>query len=242
LLLAAIRAAVWLTLAPPFNTKAIPAPVKALLSVGLALPVVPGLAGQLPALTVPALLLAAGEQAVVGAALGFVTGLLFAAVQAAGDLIDLFGGFSLAFAFDPLSSSGNSVFGRFYGLLATTLLFASDGYLLVLRGFAHSYDGIPLGQSISLAGLGEALTSGLTALFVAALQIAGPLIAVLFCADLGLGLLNRVAPALNAFAMGFPAKIMLTLSLSGVALLVLPEAMRGLVDHTVRLLVRVGGG
>ena len=46
-------------------------------------------------------------------------------------------------------------------------------------------------------------------MFVAALQIAGPLLVVLFLADVGLGLLTRVAPALNAFALGFPLKILL---------------------------------
>ena len=45
-------------------------------------------------------------------------------------------------------------------------------------------------------------------MFLAALQIAGPLVAVLFLADVALGLLTRVAPALNAFALGFPAKIL----------------------------------
>ncbi|MBI1758561.1 MAG: flagellar biosynthetic protein FliR [Actinobacteria bacterium] len=241
-LLAAIRAAAWLTVSPPFSTRALPAPARALLSVGIALPVVPQLAGQLPDPSTARLLLAAGEQVLVGAALGFVTAVLFAAVQAAGDLIDLFGGFSLAFAFDPLSATGNSAFGRFYGLMATTLLFASDGYLLVLRGFARSYEGVPLDQSLALAGLAEVLTAGLADLFVAGLQIAGPLIAVLFCADLALGLLNRAAPALNAFAMGFPVKIMLTLSLAGFAVLLLPDAVGGLLEHAVRVLVRSGGG
>ena len=51
-------------------------------------------------------------------------------------------------------------------------------------------------------------------MFVAALQIAGPLLVVLFLADVGLGLLTRVAPALNAFALGFPLKILLTLVVS----------------------------
>ena len=39
----------------------------------------------------------------IGCHAGFVTYLVFSAVQAAGDLVDVFGGFSLAAAFDPLS-------------------------------------------------------------------------------------------------------------------------------------------
>jgi flagellar biosynthetic protein FliR len=242
LLLASVRAAAWLAVSPPFSTRTIPGSVKALLSVGIALPVLPGLTGRLPELETPALLLSLGEQALVGAALGFVTALLFAAVQAAGDLVDLFGGFSVAFAFDPLALTGNSVFGRFYNLLATTLLFATDGHQLVLRGFTQSYRALPLDQTVSLATLDTLLATGLSQLFLAALQIAAPLIAVLFCADLGLGLLSRAAPALNAFALGFPAKILLTLSLAGLGLLVLPQSLARLVEQAVHAVLGLTGG
>lgn len=239
-LLGAVRAAAWLVTSPPFQSRAVPGQIKALLSLGIALPLAPRVAAQLPELTVPAMLLAAGEQVVVGAALGFVTALIFAAVQAAGDLIDLFGGFSLAFAFDPLSSSSTSVFGRFYMLLATTLLFTSDGYLVVLRGFARSYDGVPVG--VTSGQFAEVVATGVTSLFLAAVQIAGPLIAVLFCADLGLGLLNRVAPALHAFALGFPVKIFLTLTLTGVVVLLLPGAVHRLLEQAAILLRQLSGG
>ena len=239
LLLASTRAAAWLLVCPPFSSRAIPAMVKALLAVAIALPVTPGLTARLPPATAAGLLVGGVEQVVVGAALGFLTAVLFAAVQAAGDLIDLFGGFSVAFAFDPLSFTGNSVFGRFYNLLATTLLFATNAHELVLRGFAQSYRTLPLDQTLSLAALDRALTSGLGQLFGSALMIAGPLIGVLFCADVGLGLLSRVAPSLNAFALGFPAKILLTLSLAGLGLLVLPGSVSGLVDHAVRTVVGV---
>jgi flagellar biosynthesis protein FliR len=241
LLLASIRAVAWLVLCPPFSSRAVPAPVKALLGVGIALPVTPGLTTRLPELSAGPLLVCAAEQVLIGVALGFLTALLFAAVQAAGDLIDLFGGFSVAFAFDPLSMTGNSVFGRLYGLLATTLLFVTDGHQLILRGFTESYRGLPLDASLSLGTLGTVLTSGLVSLFVSALQIAGPLIAVLFLADVGLGLLSRAAPALNAFSLGFPAKIMLTLGLAGLGMMLLPRSVNGLVEQAVRTMVGVTG-
>src|SRR2546421_7821652 len=93
------RAAAWLAIGPPFNGPMLPGPIKGLLSIALALPVAGPLAGQATALGTDngaRILLAAGEQVVVGAALGFITALFFAAAQAAGDLIDVFGGFSLA--------------------------------------------------------------------------------------------------------------------------------------------------
>jgi flagellar biosynthesis protein FliR len=242
LLLASVRSITWLTLCPPFNSRAIPGPARALLGLAIALPVTPALSRAVPDLTVPGIVFSAVEQALIGAVLGFLTAMVFAAVQAAGDLVDLFGGFTIAFAFDPLSQVGNSVFGRFYSLLATTLLFATDAHALVLRGFAQSYRVLPLTDTLSLATAGRALTTGLAGLFLSALQIAGPLIAVLFCADLGLGLVARAAPALNPFSLGFPAKILLTVSLAGVAVLALPSAVAGLAQRAVELVVAVASG
>jgi flagellar biosynthetic protein FliR len=242
LLLATVRASAWLLVCPPFNSRLIPAPVKALLALALALPVTAQLRGDPPPLQTSALLVSAAEQVAVGAALGFITLLLFAAVQAAGDLIDVFGGFTLAFAFDPLSQSQSSVFGRFYNLMAVTLLFASDGHQLVLRGFLKSYETLPLNDTLSMETLGRVLTEGIGELFLAAVQIAGPLIAVLFLTDVAFGLLNRVAPALNAFSLGFPAKIMLTLALAGTAVSLLPNALDSLIDKAVSAVVQIAGG
>jgi flagellar biosynthetic protein FliR len=79
-------------------------------------------------------------------------------------------------------------------------------------------------------------------MFLAAVQIAGPLVAVLFCTDIGLGLLSRVAPALNAFSLGFPAKIMLTLTGAGLAMTMLPQAVDNMVDKAVQAVLQVLGG
>jgi len=242
IMLGSIRAGAWMLICPPFNSRLIPVQVKALLSVGLALPVAPFLTSTLPSIQTSAILACAVLQFFVGAALGFVTYLFFSALQAAGDLLDVFGGFTLAMAYDPLSMNQSSIFGRFYNLVAVTLLFASDGHQLVLRGFLRSYQTLPLDASFSMATFSDLLTKGIGEMFLAGLQIAGPLIAVLFLTDVAFGLLNRVAPALNAFQLGFPAKIFLVLTLSGTAIAVLPRALDGLIDKAVSAVVYLSGG
>ncbi|HEU5474229.1 MAG TPA: flagellar biosynthetic protein FliR [Actinophytocola sp.] len=242
LLLAATRAAAWLVICPPFNGRAIPLTVKGMLAVAMTLPMVPRLAATVPPADSWTIVVSAVEQVVIGAGLGLLTAVIFAGVQAAGDLLDVFGGFSLAFAFDPMSFSGNNaVLGRFYGLLATTLMFATDAHQLVIRGFTLSYDAIPLTGGLSLAKLSDVLTTGLGQMFLAAVLIAGPLIVVLFCADIGLGLLTRIAPALNPFAIGFPAKIGLTLLLVGLALPLLPQAVQVAAEQATNAVLKVIG-
>ncbi|GAA2504486.1 flagellar biosynthetic protein FliR [Winogradskya humida] len=240
--LGAARAGAWLMLCPPFNSRLIPAQVKVLLSIGISLPMAPYLTSAVPVIETSAIIAATALQVFVGAALGFITLMLFAAVQAAGDLLDVFGGFTLASAYDPLSQNQSSVFGRFYNLVAVTLLFASGGHQLVLRGFMESYKTLPLDASFSMETFNKLLIEGVGEMFVSALQIAGPLIAVLFLTDVAFGLLNRVAPALNAFQLGFPAKIFLVLTLSGTAIAILPKALETLVNHAVSAVVHLSGG
>ena len=241
-MLGAARAGAWMILCPPFSSRLIPGQVKVLLSIGLALPMAPYLSASVPPIQTSALIASSILQIFIGAALGFITYLFFAAVQAAGDLLDVFGGFTLAAAYDPMSQNQSSVFGRFYNLVAATVLFAGEGHQLILRGFMQSYETLPLDATISLETLSKLLTGGIGELVLAAVQIAGPLIAVLFLTDVAFGLLNRVAPALNAFQLGFPAKILLLLTLSGTAIAILPRALDILIDKAVIAVVRLSGG
>jgi flagellar biosynthetic protein FliR len=243
ILLGSVRTGAWLMLCPPFNAHGIPTVVKALLSVAITLPMTSRLTDGVPVNpSIGVLLAALIEQVAIGAALGFITSLLLAAFQAAGSLIDLFGGFSIAFAFDPFSNAGNAVFGRFYNVTATALLFATDAHQLVLRGFTRSFTAIPLNATMSLAGLDRLLTAGVGQMFFAALQIAAPLIAVLFCTDVALGLLSRVAPSLNALGLSFPAKILLTLTVAGSGLALLPGSVRSLTESAVSAVLGLLGG
>lgn len=244
LLLASVRTASWLLLAPPFSHRAIPGPVKALLAVGLALAVLPDVPEALSGSRLDAgvLAVATAQEVVVGSGLGFLCMVVFSAVKAAGDLLDMFGGFTMAFVVDPQTGSSGSVLGRTYQLTALALLFASNAHLLVLRGLLRTFDVLPLGQLLDLSTLAHTLTAGLTGMFLAALQIAGPLIAVLFLADVGLGLLTRVAPTLNAFILGFPLKILITLVIVAIGFTALPNIVDALAEQIVQLVVEVAAG
>jgi flagellar biosynthetic protein FliR len=241
LLLASARILAWAVVAPPLATGGVPQPIKVVLSVGLGLVVVPVVRTNLPALETVPLIGAVIEQVLIGAALGFATRLLFTAVESAGSLLDLFGGFSVAAAYDPLSKATSSVFGRFYGLLCTTLIFATDAHLVIFQGFLRTFRTLPADGHISLSRLSDQLTAGFTGLFVAALQIAGPLIVVLFVADIALGVLNRISPQLNAFSLSFPLKILLTLLLVGLGLTLMPRTITDVTGQVTRVLAAVTG-
>lgn len=230
LLLASVRIVAWLAVVPPFSTRAVPAMAKVILSVGLALVMAPTLATQKLPDTTTELVVAAVAQAGVGLGMGFVTMLLFSTIGAAGSLIDLFGGFALAAAYDPLSLNTNSVFGRFHQMLATALLLVSNGHLLVIGGLLSTFRYLPLTGVPQVAGWSDVVATAFSMFFTVAVQIALPMIAVLFVADLALALLTKVAPQLNAFNVMFPAKVGLTLLLLGLSFPMLPGTTERLVE------------
>ena len=239
-MLAAVRMTAFIVIAPPFSYKAFPGRVKAMLGVGLGLAVAPRVTPGYESLATGQFVVALVLEVVVGGVLGFLVFLAFAAVQAAGSLIDLFGGFTLAQAFDPQSMVNGAQFTRLFQMTALALMFASGGYQLLIGGLTRSFDAFPLGLGMDLSRPVEMMAHGVSQMFLAALQIAGPLAVVLFLADVGLGLLSRVAPALNAYAMGFPLKILMTVMLAGGVFLALPGVVASLTGDAADMLLGVG--
>ena len=232
-MLAAVRMTAFIVIAPPFSYKAFPGRVKAMLGVGLGLAVAPRVTPGYESLATGQFVVALVLEVVVGAVLGFLVFLAFAAVQAAGSLIDLFGGFTLAQAFDPQSMVNGAQFTRLFQMTALALLFASGGHQLIIGGLTRSFTAFPLGLGLDLTHPVQVLTTLVSEMFLAAVQIAGPLCVVLFLADVGLGLLSRVAPALNAYALGFPLKILLTFVFVGGTVLALPGIVTALTGDAV---------
>ena len=239
-MLAGVRLVAFFVIAPPFSYRAFPGTVKVILGLGLAIGVAPRVAVGYEALDTGPFLLALLTQLVVGLSLGFLVFLVFAAVQSAGALIDLFGGFTLAQAFDPQSQVNGAQFTRLFQMTALALLFTSGGYQLIVGGLVRSFDAVPLTGTFAVDGLASMLVTAMSQMFLATLQIAGPLVVVLFLADVGLGLLTRVAPALNAFQMGFPIKIGLTVLFAGALFMALPSVVSSLTGDAVEAITGRG--
>ncbi|MFC7496480.1 MULTISPECIES: flagellar biosynthetic protein FliR [unclassified Nocardioides] len=238
-LLASVRIVAWLAVVPPFSGRTVPTMVKVVLSLGLAFAAVPS-GDQIP-LDTFGLLVNVATQVAVGVSMGFVCHLLLAAIAAAGALVDVFGGFSLAQGFDPLSMNSNTVFGKFHQMLATVLLFVTGGHLIVVGGLLKTFQFIPLGTAPEWGGFSDVILTAFGLFFTTAVQIALPLIAVLFLADLGLALLTKVAPQMQALSVMFPVKIGLTLLLVGLSFPVLPHAIDKMVDLSTQALSTMSG-
>jgi flagellar biosynthesis protein FliR len=226
-ILAFARASGWIVLVPPFSNKAIPAMAKVGLAGGLGLAAA-GSAAPASDLTWPQLMAGVALQAVAGLVLGFLVMLILSAAQAAGSLIGLFGGLSLPPQLDPLSLNQATPTSALYEMIAMALLFVSNGHVILTRGFLASFAAT---QPISPAAAAGTLTHAVSTFFVGALEIAAPLLAVLFAAQMVLGLLSKASPQMNAMSISFPIQITAVLALLGVGITVLPGAVAQLLDR-----------
>lgn len=231
-LMAMVRAVAWLFVVPPFGTRLIPTPVKVGFAAALGVVAAPGLAEQRIPIELGPLVAAAAFQVLVGVTLGFIVLLLIQAVQSAGEMIDIFGGLTVAPAFDPMSGQQASGFARFYQMLASTLLFTLGGHLLVVRGFLESFRALPLG-GLALDDLQVLLVDNLGRFLVAAVEIAAPLIGVMVLIEVTMGLIARAAPSMNVFLAAMPGKALLAIALIAIALPLLPGAIGALLDQGV---------
>ncbi|QAY60062.1 type III secretion protein [Microbacterium protaetiae] len=235
-MLAAVRVTAFLFISPPFSHGAVPARIKGMLGIGLGLAVSGTVAPGYRSLDVAPFLGTLVVQLVIGALLGFLVLLCFSAVQTAGGLIDVFGGFQISQIFDPQAQINGAQFTRLFQMTALTMLFVSGGYQLIIAGLARSFTAVPLGGTFDVANAAHLLVAGLSQMFLAAVQIAGPLLVVLFLADVALGLVTRGAPALNAFALGMPVKVLLALVLGGSVFAALPGIVDALASNALGMI------
>lgn len=156
------------------------------------------------------------QQVGVGLAIGFTVRLVFGAFELAGQVIGFQMGLGFAAFFDPSTSAQSSAMGRFYANMAALLFVVLNGHLMVIMAVAQSFTAFPVDQNF-LQALGTMKLYELGAdLFASAFWIALPVVAMLMFANLALGIVSRVAPQMNIYAIGFP--VTLVVGLVGVAL------------------------
>ena len=234
--LVSVRILLFVVIAPPFSYQGIPMQIKGMLAILLGIVVAPQAAQHYsPGSTGQFLLDLVGE-ATTGAVLGFLVFVVFSAIQSAGSLLDFSGGLQAAQQYDPSADVNAAQFSRLFQMTALTRLFVTDGYQLVLGGLVRSFTAVPLTMSVDWKSVTQTLTGSVTQMLLAALQIAGPIMAVLFVANAALGLLSRVAPALNVYSLGPPALVLLTVVLCAVGIVALPMIVQAVTSQAVHVI------
>lgn len=228
------------TSAPIFSSRAFPVRARIGLAFVVALCAQPMLADQpVVSLDGAAAIGTLVQQVGIGLAIGFAVRLVFTAVELGGEMVGLQMGLNFASFFNPMSNSQTSAVSTFFGNMAVLLFIVINGHLTVLMAVMKSFEVFPIGGSLLEALARVRMYELGTDLFASALWIALPMIGLLLFVNLALGIISRVAPQMNIYAIGFP--ITLTAGLAGIAF-VLPMMEQPLIALLERMLSIFAGG
>lgn len=146
----------------------------------------------------------------IGALIGFTTAWAFAAFESAGHLIDIQRGTAQASVLVPQLDIQGPIFANLQTQIAILLFFTLNLHHLFLAAYYQSFDLIPLSQLPQLANDFFVLVTQLIIMtgkiFLIAFQLTAPILLALFMVDVVLGVMNRMAPAVNVTFLGQPVK------------------------------------
>ena len=100
------------------------------------------------------------------------------------------------------------VISQFLIICSTLLFLGLGGHVLVITMLLESFKLLPIGDMIGTQALLQLVVQWSAMIFLGAVLLAMPILVSLLFINLGLGVITRAAPALNIFAVGFPAMIL----------------------------------
>ncbi|HHV17143.1 MAG TPA: flagellar type III secretion system protein FliR [Gelria sp.] len=199
--------------APILSSRMIPVRVKVLTIIGLAglmayfIPITYARELDTPGLFIAAL----AVEIFIGYVIGFVAYMVFAAIQLAGQVMDMQMGFAIVNVVDPQSGTQIPLMGNLTQTIALLLYLAIDGHHYLFEALIQSYKIIPvLGLSLN-AAFHTLIVELSVYMFVIAVKIAAPIIIAVMTADIAMGFIARTVPQMNVFIVGLPLKILVGL-------------------------------
>jgi flagellar biosynthetic protein FliR len=194
--------------APALSHRAIPLPSKVALGVVIALILAPQVdappLGNALDVTFFGMLV---RNILVGATLGFTIRVVFAGVELAGQMVGLQIGLSMGGFFNPEAADTDNPVANIVSLMVLLLFFGIDGHLMLIYGLRLSFDLVPIGGNGPMPLAFDAVAGLGAQLFAIALTISLPILAVMLLINIVLGVMARVSPQLNLFAVGFPVTL-----------------------------------
>lgn len=218
-LLILVRTSVLVFFAPIFGSDLVPAQAKAALALVLSLiltPVVKFQGAELPTDTVALVPLMLVEL-FMGLSISILIRLILEGVQLAGQYVGYQMGFAIVNVIDPQTGAQSSVISEFAYILALIVFLSVDGHHIILKALVESFELVPPGRlALNPAIMGEVIR-GVTQMFIIAIKIGAPALAVLFFTQVSMGIVAKAAPQVNILFVGMPLYIIVGLVVFGLS-------------------------
>ena len=211
LMLVFSRAGGLLALAPVFSGQTVPVIVRVALSFLLAWILV----GLVPSPGPPPahflmILLAIAHEVMVGLLMGLASRFVMFAIEMTGQMMATEIGLMMSSSLDPISRTETSPVGIALSTFGAVIFLCSGAHHLMLLAFVRSFTLEDILNAYVVREGGK--------IFLLAVEMAAPLIAINFLVHLSLAILGRAAPSINAFLLSIPIQILAGLTLLGMIL------------------------
>jgi flagellar biosynthesis protein FliR len=146
------------------------------------------------------------QELTIGIMIGTVSQILFAGIRAAGEIMGMQMGLSVATAFNPAEGGQEGLLAKFLSNVMLLMFLVIDGHHLLLVTIRKSFDILPVTNSWNYVQGGSTLIDLAGSIFALGITFAAPIVLLIFLLDFSFGLVSRVAPQVNVFMLGFQLK------------------------------------
>jgi flagellar biosynthetic protein FliR len=236
-----LRLSIILFMLPIFSTPGVPSVVKALVVVAFSAMLFPAVRQNIQPIPLELAAFASviiGEM-VYGTFFAISMLVIFSAFELAGEVIGFEMGFGFAQAADPQTGSKFTVLAVLSQLLATLIFLSINGHHVVLRTLVESFKLVPVGSFVIDAALFAKMLLFSGTLFILAMKLAAPVVAVLILTQIGFGLMSKFAPQINILATSFPLTITLGMLFFGTILVFWGEVGIGAFTQFFHFIVNI---
>ena len=164
------------------------------------------------------------KEALTGLLMGYGCNICTTVISFAGRIMDMETGLSMASLMDPATKQDMSITGMLYQYGVLLLLIISGMYQYILKALVESYTLIPVGEAIFPTDvLMSVMLKFMADYIMIGFRICLPLFAVIIVLNSVLGILAKVAPQMNMFAVGIQLKVFVGLSVLYLTTIMLPS-------------------
>ena len=194
---------------PVFGGRTIPLHVKVVMIMMITLVCFPALSITAPAIPTDVFTLAllVLREVMVGVTLGFITRIIFSAVEFSGQIIGMQMGFTISSIIDPSQGTQTQIMSVMQTLLATLMFLSMNIHHLFIRTIVDSFRIIPLGGWHLNPEIISFIVKGTSDIFILGLRLAAPVMVALLLTSVTLGIMARAFPQMNIFMVSMPLNI-----------------------------------
>ncbi len=164
------------------------------------------------------------REGITGLLIGFAANICNSIVMLSGKIIDMDIGLAMAQVFDPVNHTVSGISGNLYNYFIMMLLIATNMHLYLFRAIIDTYEIIPIGQTVfQWDHLAQSMLTFMGDSMVIGFRIVLPVFACIMILNCILGILAKVAPQMNMFAVGMQLKVIVGLVVIFLTVTLLPD-------------------